>query len=248
MDKVETLLAALAGRVGEVIGDTADHGAFEAALEPLVGEVRDAVSAEVGQLTHMDPATSVNNRGALEVLAQTEFGRALRYHRALSAVSLEVDGFSGIRENSGEDGADAFLRTMILDCCRGIRACDIVGRTGGAVFTILLPETGLDGAVHVGQRLRQIMRETPIPLGEDALSYTVTVGVATADLEDSGGQPLLDRAADALRQARKHGEDRIIVARQTSLELDEAADDPESDFNKALGSVSVEYISPEEMG
>ncbi len=123
-----------------------------------------------------------------------------------------------------------------------------MGRSEAAVFTILLPETPLAGAVQVAERLRKIMRETPIPVGDDAVSYTISIGVGTADREDVGARPLLDRVTDALRLAVENGPDGIIVARQASLEDEPmVAEDPESDFNKALGSVSVEYLPPDEI-
>ncbi len=254
MNKVETLLGELTAELDKASADAARDpraavARIRSVLESLAANLREAVSLEVGQFTPMDPVTSVLNLGALEEAAGAEFGRALRYRRSLSATALVVDGFQAIEEATGDDGGGTFLRTMILDCCRGIRACDIVGRTDPAVFMILLPETPLDGAVHVGQRLRGIMRETSIPVGGDAVSYTVSVGVATADREDVGAQPLLDRVLEALRLAGEADPDGIIIARQTSLEDEPpgAAQDPESDFHKALGSVSVEYLTPEEL-
>lgn len=238
---LEKTLAGLSGSQ-ETLGDEVRQ-----ALEPIAAELRGAMAGVLGQLSQMDPATSVLSRQAVEDAAGTEFGRALRYRRDLSAVQLEIDGFPEIRDAQGADGAEAFLRTVILDCCRGIRACDIVGRAGDAVFTILLPETPLAGAVQVGERLRTIMRETAIPVADEAISYTISLGVGTADPEDAGAGPLLERVGEALRLARQGGPDGIIVARQTSLDDETTIDDPELDFNKALGSVSVEYLSPDDL-
>ncbi|MFH1529429.1 MAG: diguanylate cyclase [Pseudomonadota bacterium] len=254
MNKVETLLDDLMARLEQAAAaregdrDVMVAG-LRGAVEPLVAELRDAVASEINQLTQLDPATSVLNSRALEDAADAEFSRALRYRRDLSAVRLAVAGFPGIREAQGAGGGDTFLRTMILDCCRGIRACDIVGRTAMATFTILLPETPLAGAVQVAQRLRTILRDTLIPVGSDEVFYTINVGVATADSEDVGAAPLLERTSEALRIAREAGPDGIIVARQASLEDEPpcTAEDPESDFHKALGSVSVDYVPPEEL-
>ena len=248
MDKVEILLDALAVRLGEAVGDDTEREAVLAALAPLSASLRDAMSDQIGQLTQMDPATTVNNQRALEDAAETEFSRARRYRRELSAVAIEVDGFNEVGGAHGDDGGDAFLRTMILDCCRGIRVCDIVGRTDTAAFTILLPETPLAGAVQVAQRLSQIMRETPIPVGEEVVSYTVSAGVADAEFGDGAGRPLLERATEALRRARALGPDGIIVARLPYLDDDmPTIQDAEVDFNKALGGASVEYLAPEDL-
>ncbi len=252
MDKVDTVLSELAERIYEILAESTGEGgdlgeAIRQAIEPMPVVLRDAVAEEVQQLSQLDPATSVLTAGAFEEAADAEFGRALRYRRDLSAVRLEVDDFWRIRDGQVDDGADAFLRTMILDCCRGIRACDIVGRSDAAVFTILLPETPLAGAIQVAQRLRGIMRGTPIPVGDEAVSYTISIGVGTADREDVGARPVLGRVTEALRLASESGPDGIIVARQTSLDDETTIDDPELDFNKALGSVSVEYLSPDEI-
>ena len=254
MDRVKMFLGTLTGRLQDAIAGAADDPAAVAdSIQELLRvasvDLREAVTAAVEELSQLDPATSVANRRTLEETAENEFSRALRYRRTLSALSLEVNDFPGIREARGGEGGDAFLRTVILDCCRGIRVCDVVGRTGSAEFTILLPETPLSGAIQVGQRLREIMRETPIPVGDEAISYTVNVGVATADREDVGATPLLSRAVEALRRAVEIGPDALIVARQASLEEDEHTSDGEleADFQKALGSVSVEYLPPEEL-
>jgi diguanylate cyclase (GGDEF)-like protein len=252
MSTLEKELGDLTTRLEEVLGAAAGEPGSLAdgiarALEPLEASLRDAVSGAINQLGQLDPATSVLTRQALEEAAGAEFSRALRYRRELSAVSLGIDGFSGIRDAQGADGADDFLRTVILDCCRGIRACDIVGRSDEAVFSILLPETPLAGAVQVGDRLRSIMRETPIPVGDVAISYTISVGVGTADTEDVNSGPLLARVGEALRLAREAGPDAMIVARQTFVDDEMTVEDPELDFHKALGSVSIEYLRPDEL-
>ena len=253
MSKLEKLLDELAARLVEGLGDMVVDGEplvtrVQAALSPFDVGVRDAVAEEIGQFITMDPETSVLHKRAIADAAETEFGRARRYRRTLSAVALEVDGYPEIRAAQGAPAGDTLLRTMVLDCCRGIRTCDIVGRGGDAAFTILLPETSLDGAVRVGERLAKIMRETPVPVGEGEISYTVCVGVATMDGEDKGGEGLLERAIEALQRAREEGSDRILIARQVSLvDAEATVDDLEAEFNKALGSVSVDFVTPAEL-
>ena len=253
MSKLEKLFDELAARLVEGIGDVAGDSEtlttrVQTALAPFGVAVRDAVAEEVGQFITMDPETSVLHKKAIEEAAETEFGRSRRYRRTLSVVALGVDGYPEIRAAMGAPAGDTLLRTMVLDCCRGIRTCDIVGRGEDAAFTILLPETSLDGAVRVGERLRKILRETPVLVSDGEISYTVCVGVATVDAEDKGGEGLLTRATEALKRAREDGPDRIIIARQISLVDAEATiDDLEAEFNKALGSVSVDFITPDEL-
>ena len=253
MSKLEKLLDELTARlvegIGDVVGDSESLAEqVQAALAPIDAAVRDAVAEEVGQFITLDPETSVLHKQAIEDAAETEFGRARRYRRTLSVIALEVDGYPEIRAAMGAPAGGTLLRTLVLDCCRGIRTCDIVGRNGDAAFTIVLPETSLDGAVRVGERVRKIMRETPVPVGDKEISYTVCVGVATVDAGDKDGEGLLVRATEALQRAREEGPDRIIVARQVSLMDAEATiDDLEAEFNKALGSVSVDFVTPDEL-
>ena len=92
------------------------------------------------------------------------------------------------------------------------------------------------------------MRETPVLVGDKEISYTVCVGVATMDADDKGGEGLLVRGTEALKRAQEEGRDRILVARQVSLVDAEATiNDLEAEFNKALGSVSVDFITPAEL-
>jgi len=217
MEKIKSVLEGLEAHLLEQVLASAE-GCDAAIREDLAAVVRSGVAEFTGsildaieELTPVDPGTSVIKESALSEVVETEFGRALRYKRPLSVIELEIDGYDEVLAEHGEAAGDAVRRTMVLDCCRGLRASDIVGRHDRSAFTVLLPETSLDGATRVAHRLSKIFRETPVLAGNVELSYSVSIGVATMDGGDAAYKSLTQRACRARDEAREEGPGQVSV-------------------------------------
>ncbi len=167
----------------------------------------------VGNLREMattDSLTGLLNRRAFFELAEREFARYQRYRHPLCAVMVDVDSFKEINDRFGHQAGDAVLAGVARQCRQELRRVDIAARFGGDELVLLLPETGLDDALWVVQRLRQAVAEMRLPSGEHLLRTTISAGVASAD-GCASLEALLRRADQALYQAKQGGRDRVTV-------------------------------------
>ena len=91
-----------------------------------------------------------------------------------------------------------------------LRTTDLAGRIGGEEFLLILPETDMDGALLLAERLRATTGEVPFDLGTENLKVTCSLGVAQRTPDDRDGGALLARADGALYAAKRSGRDRVL--------------------------------------
>jgi diguanylate cyclase (GGDEF)-like protein len=144
--------------------------------------------------------------------AQHETDRAGRYGGALSVVMLDIDHFKHVNDSWGHAIGDEVLRRVVHAINLGLRDIDILGRLGGEEFAVLLPETALDQAVAVAERLRQAIAEIQVPVGDGVTTVTASMGVAERCRDDGNVDHLLGRADRALYTAKQAGRDRVLAA------------------------------------
>jgi diguanylate cyclase (GGDEF)-like protein len=158
----------------------------------------------------------VNRRRFLDAL-RSEITRGERLGGRLSVVLADLDDFKLINDRFGHHAGDEVLLAF-ADLLRAHgRDVDVAARLGGEEFAILLPETGLDGAGAVAERLRRSLAERRIRLGEGE-EVTVTASFGVAELGEEQSVDNLLRAADgALYWAKEQGKDRVEVAAARSL-------------------------------
>ncbi len=145
-----------------------------------------------------------------------EVKRAARYHRAFSLVLVDIDDFAGLRDRYGTVGADATLRS-VADALRALtRDVDIKARTDDeAEFCIAMPETALEPATAVAERLRLAIGKLPVPQDApvaDWRSLQASVGVGSHPDHGSTARELLQSVRQARDQARMLGGDMVLRA------------------------------------
>ncbi len=165
--------------------------------------------AEVQQFAITDELTDIYNRRGLFELGKREVERSRRYGRNLSAVMIDTDNFKSINDNYSHAVGDHVLRTMAIRWKNSIREVDILGRYGGDEFVVLLPETEIDSALQVADRLRTAICGTKLetPMGDIAVS--VSVGVAAIGDEISTFDELMEKADQAMFQAKSSGKNQV---------------------------------------
>lgn len=157
-----------------------------------------------------DALTGVYNRRGLFQIGEFEFVRARRINRPFSAMIFDIDRFKKVNDKYGHATGDQTLRGLAERCRSGSRAVDLVGRYGGEEFVVLLPETNLESARHVAERLRQSIVKDSFKTDAGSLRITISVGVAEANDLDTL-KTLIERADSALYIAKRAGRNRVAV-------------------------------------
>lgn len=170
----------------------------------------DAAHAELAQLAIRDGLTGLFNRRHFGQLVETEFARARRYGQSLACLMLDIDRFKRFNDTRGHQCGDAVLR-HVADILRGVaRQVDVVARYGGEEFVVLLPNTDIEGALRVAERIRAGVAERPLRFGALDVGVTVSVGVATnAESGVETTEALVKLADDGLYAAKRAGRNRV---------------------------------------
>jgi diguanylate cyclase (GGDEF)-like protein len=157
-----------------------------------------------------------NNRAFREAMAK-EAARAQRFQHDLSLLILDIDDFKQVNDTYGHLQGDAVLRAVGRIVDEESREIDEPARYGGEEFVIALPETSLEGALEVAERIRSRIERQGIRLvqGRGRISVTASLGAATmgAAAEDVNG--LIAAADEALYEAKRSGKNRVVVAGAT---------------------------------
>lgn len=177
--------------------------------DTLLGAMVDITEQKQAQdrlrdLATRDVLTGTFNRRYVEDVVRRELERSQRYSRPLTVAMLDADHFKNVNDTYGHPVGDDVLRA-ISDRCRALlRTNDVLGRYGGEEFVVVFPETNLDDARIVAERLRAAIAENPIAVGKHTLKMTVSIGLSTlAPGQDAGA--LLARADAALYAAKNGG-------------------------------------------
>jgi diguanylate cyclase (GGDEF)-like protein len=165
-------------------------------------------------LSVRDPLTGCYNRRHLNAaLLDGEIARARRYRLSLSLIMCDLDGFKAINDTYGHHAGDELLRcfaTLLQAMTRD--SIDTVVRYGGEEFLIILPETRLDGAVELAERVRAAFAAERIPYNDAALATTASFGVAGADFAAHQAitpQSLIAVADDLMYDAKRGGRNQV---------------------------------------
>jgi diguanylate cyclase (GGDEF)-like protein len=161
------------------------------------------------RLACLDGMTGLNNRRHFSALAAMEWSRFKRYGRPLALLMLDIDFFKSINDRYGHDVGDQVIRAVADILQKQKRSSDVVGRMGGEEFALLLPEASVESAAAAAERLRRLVAEYPIVVGEDRIPVTLSAGVAACHVGTSGIEQLLKEADIALYEAKRTGRNRV---------------------------------------
>lgn len=177
------------------------------ALFGFVFLATERVRNEFEKLATRDSLTGALMRRAWDVQAQTEIDRSRRHARPLSLIAMDLDHFKQINDTLGHAAGDQALVEFVHRVSGLLRKQDLLGRIGGEEFVLLLPETGMDEAVVVAQRIRAATE-----LESNSPHYTVSIGVAQLQLQEGTVAVILGRADAAMYRAKSQGRNRVELA------------------------------------
>ncbi|HTX89688.1 MAG TPA: diguanylate cyclase [Anaerolineales bacterium] len=166
---------------------------------------------EVGRLAITDELTGIFNRRHFFEMAEKRFERAQKYNANLSALIVDIDHFKRFNDQYGHAVGDQVLREAASRMCSALRESDIIGRYGGEEFSILLPETNLQSAVHVAERLMAHVSNNPIDTDAGKLSIQISIGAAGMNQDTPDLHSLIIRSDQAMYLAKNQGRNRVAV-------------------------------------
>ncbi len=158
-----------------------------------------------------DPLTGLYNRRGLIELGKIELARAQRQGKPFSAIILDIDHFKRVNDTYGHPIGDQVLQVIAQRCQKGLRELDLIGRYGGEEFLVFLPETDWKTAFAIANRLRLLIAEVAIPTRAGPLRVTISLGVSQHVDADNGLDGMIERADQALYQAKAQGRNRAIA-------------------------------------
>jgi diguanylate cyclase (GGDEF)-like protein len=157
-----------------------------------------------------DALTSLSNRRTTLEELQRRFDLSRRHARPLSLIMCDLDFFKRINDSLGHLAGDQVLKDFGGRVLSGLRNTDMAGRIGGEEFLLVLPETDLDGAMLLAERLRAATANQPFELPSGSLKVTCSLGVAQRREEDRDGGALMGRADGALYEAKRGGRNKVV--------------------------------------
>jgi diguanylate cyclase (GGDEF)-like protein len=171
---------------------------------------RKKIEARLELMANTDELTGIYNRRHFIERLEQELLRARRYGQKASLILFDADNFKMVNDTHGHDVGDEVLIaiTNVTKAC--LREVDCFGRFGGEEFVVLLPETPLEAALTVAERIRRSIEQTELPLEDgSALRFTVSLGVTQIHEEEEGHDRIIRRADSAMYRAKQTGRNKV---------------------------------------
>jgi len=182
-------------------------------LKRVTDELR-AQRARLEQLTRQDQLTGLANRRGLDEVLLREVSRSNRYARPMSIVMVDLDRFKDLNDRYGHLAGDHVLQQAAAVIRRSVRTQDLVARYGGEEIAILMPETPMEQAALVAERLRATLAGATFFWRDQELRVTASFGVVgTPSMPAHEPEELLRLADRALYRAKAQGRNRVSLAR-----------------------------------
>ena len=159
-----------------------------------------------------DSLTGLHNRRYLDSHLQGVMERMADTGRPVTLLMIDIDRFKAVNDTHGHAAGDQVLKAVAERILRNVRGFDLAVRYGGEEFVVVMPDTGLDVAVPVAERLRARMAEDPVPVAAAVDELTVTLSIGVAQTRGGAEDPaeLMGRADRALYEAKNAGRNRVV--------------------------------------
>lgn len=173
--------------------------------------VRNALMYRVAlNSAHIDPTTGLNNRVAMEELLPREIELAHRHDQPMAILVMDLDGFKQVNDTHGHDVGDGVLRDVSSVLTHAVRNTDLLYRYGGDEFVCGLPQTDLNGAFEVGERIIKGIAAIPNHDDQETGRVGISIGVTMITKGDDFSSAFR-RADHALYSAKQSGKNRITI-------------------------------------
>jgi len=170
---------------------------------------RKAMEDELQRLATSDPLTGLANRRAFFAEADRARLQCIRFSHPYTAMMLDIDHFKSINDTFGHDVGDEVLKLVSAEMNQSIREVDLLGRLGGEEFAIILPETDLQGALIVAEKVRLAIEAFSLETEQGSVTFTISIGVTQLSEAKESNEDLIKQADALLYQAKHNGRNRI---------------------------------------
>lgn len=177
---------------------------------------------QLRRLTLIDELTGIGNRRAFDESLRRLHEHSRRFCHPLGLIMADIDRFKAYNDTKGHEAGDDALRAVARILKESVRTGDLCFRYGGEEFVCLLPETTLDGALIVAERLRDRVRDAGLPHPGNPPFGVVTISAGAYALEPGAlitPEELLGRADQAMYEAKRSGRNAVRAWRTPALQL-----------------------------
>ena len=176
------------------------------------------VNAQLEKYAVLDPLTDVYNRRGLQQILTREIHSAERKGTSLIALVMDIDDFKKVNDTLGHPCGDIVIKEVCKKIKDSIRISDYVGRIGGDEFVLLLPETSLEEAVRLAERLRLSISNMHLHISDTKkIHITVSIGLAPVSLHVISVDEVLGLTDPLLMESKNHGKNQVYYESQEFL-------------------------------
>ena len=173
-------------------------------------------NSELQKLANADGLTGLSNRRIINQYLEKETARSIRSLHPIAVIMMDLDNFKAYNDNYGHVAGDSCLKKVARVLKNTVRRPeDLVGRYGGEEFCVILPNTDMNGAMYVAERIRTEVQDLKIPHAKNANLNVVTLSLGTASRVPGQKAPsnqLLNDADKALYKAKLAGRNQVVEA------------------------------------
>lgn len=169
------------------------------------------------QLAQKDPLTGLNNRRAFYDKTHSFWSNAIRHRHATSVMLLDIDRFKQINDSHGHAHGDEVLKALADTLKQSVRQGDVLARWGGEEFIVFLPETSLQEAAALAERLCAAVADARIPREQGITTVTASFGVAQKEARHTTLDALIASADACQYQSKLQGRNRVTCVATEKL-------------------------------
>jgi len=164
------------------------------------------------KLADHDPLTGLLNRRSFVNRINNEISRLRRYKNELSYMIIDIDYFKKINDTHGHLAGDDVLKEFAKKISSILRESDFIGRIGGEEFAVALPDTSMNSANKMAERIRKKMAEHTVQYKNTNINFTVSIGISKFMPDEKNTVDVFSRADSALYKAKNSGRNKICMA------------------------------------
>lgn len=163
-----------------------------------------------------DGLTGLVTRRYFRERLEEEVVRALRRDSRIAFLMVDLDHFKKVNDTYGHLVGDVVLRDVAHLIRRSVREIDLVGRYGGEEFGVVLPDSARDFGMQIAKRIREVIEQASIRAYDEKVHVTVSIGAAMCPEDAQSADELIERADQAMYQAKSLGRNRIVTVGEPS--------------------------------